>query len=375
MASLETTRGRQVPAWQQANRYYQQPTDYVAEMQPRSQSATAPATRKRRKTNGGYTIQKGDTLSDIARRYGTTVQAIAEVNGITDVNKIYVGDNLNIPGTTQNTTNTARQSRTTSNPTAQTTVNQEPVGRVLPTARVVANDDKIYSPNTQLNEVRVSSARPNNDDIIRARYQRQINNQRARNDYYNNQRMQQGRQMEQVVADRADYEGLRNFAIGAAAAPGTYLFGTAAGAAAPYIAEGANPRNWIEAGNRAAETVNRAGARIARNRVARENVKAIKEANRLMEQPARPINSRRTMKQVRRIQKGRSTQNNLATAKPRPTAQYENQAGPSLGNYYRRSPTEAQQNFLNQVDAPRPVNTTRVKRAPRSKQGSKKTRQ
>ena len=58
MASLETTRGRQVPAWQQANRYYQQPTDYIAEMQPRSQSATAPATRKRRKTNGGVYYSK-----------------------------------------------------------------------------------------------------------------------------------------------------------------------------------------------------------------------------------------------------------------------------------------------------------------------------
>lgn len=118
MASLETTRGRQVPAWQQANRYYQQPTDYVAEMQPRSQSATAPATRKRRSTNGSYKIQKGDTLSAIAKRYGTTVQAIAEANNIADVNKIYVGDSLNIPGNaTARTTNAPTQRTNTSSAT------------------------------------------------------------------------------------------------------------------------------------------------------------------------------------------------------------------------------------------------------------------
>ena len=124
MASLETTRGRQVPAWQQANRYYQQPTDYIAEMQSRSQSATAPATRKRRNTNGGYTIQKGDTLSAIARRYGTTVQAIAEANGIEDVNKIYVGDNLTIPGSnnTQSTSSSTQRQTATKQVTKNTTV-------------------------------------------------------------------------------------------------------------------------------------------------------------------------------------------------------------------------------------------------------------
>ena len=145
MASLETTRGRQVPAWQQANRYYQEPTDYVAEMQPYSQSAsTAPATRKRRKTNGEYTIQKGDTLSAIAKRYGTTVQAIAEANGIADVNKIYVGDSLNIPG---NTT-----ARTTSTPTQRTNT----VNRTQPTPQ---EDNRVYRPQRQLPEVNVTARR------------------------------------------------------------------------------------------------------------------------------------------------------------------------------------------------------------------------
>ncbi|HIR35916.1 MAG TPA: LysM peptidoglycan-binding domain-containing protein [Candidatus Faecimorpha stercoravium] len=44
-----------------------------------------------------YIVQEGDTLNDIAARYGTTAQAIADYNGISDVNLIYVGQVLYIP--------------------------------------------------------------------------------------------------------------------------------------------------------------------------------------------------------------------------------------------------------------------------------------
>lgn len=43
-----------------------------------------------------YTVKSGDTLSEIAQKYGTTVNAIANKNGIKDVNKIYVGQVLKI---------------------------------------------------------------------------------------------------------------------------------------------------------------------------------------------------------------------------------------------------------------------------------------
>ena len=43
-----------------------------------------------------YTVKYGDTLTIIARRYGTTIQNISELNGIVDVNKIYVGEKLRI---------------------------------------------------------------------------------------------------------------------------------------------------------------------------------------------------------------------------------------------------------------------------------------
>jgi len=46
-----------------------------------------------------YVVQPGDTLYSIARRFGTTVQAIAQANHIINPNRIYVGQRLVIYGT------------------------------------------------------------------------------------------------------------------------------------------------------------------------------------------------------------------------------------------------------------------------------------
>ena len=43
-----------------------------------------------------YTVKAGDTLTAIAKKYKTTVKAIAKKNGIKDVNKIYKGQKLKI---------------------------------------------------------------------------------------------------------------------------------------------------------------------------------------------------------------------------------------------------------------------------------------
>ncbi|MBI5929420.1 MAG: LysM peptidoglycan-binding domain-containing protein [Chloroflexi bacterium] len=51
-------------------------------------------------TGTTYTVQRGDTLSAIARRFGVTVQAIASANNIANPNLIYPGQVLNIPGAT-----------------------------------------------------------------------------------------------------------------------------------------------------------------------------------------------------------------------------------------------------------------------------------
>lgn len=47
-----------------------------------------------------YTVVKGDTLSGIASKYGTTYQKLAEYNGISNPNLIIVGQKIRIPNNT-----------------------------------------------------------------------------------------------------------------------------------------------------------------------------------------------------------------------------------------------------------------------------------
>lgn len=49
-------------------------------------------------SNQTYVVQPGDTLSKIARQFGTTVQALVQANNIVNPNLIYVGQVLVIPG-------------------------------------------------------------------------------------------------------------------------------------------------------------------------------------------------------------------------------------------------------------------------------------
>lgn len=44
-----------------------------------------------------YQVQPGDTLSSIAQRFGVTLEALMEANGITDPDQIYAGQILRIP--------------------------------------------------------------------------------------------------------------------------------------------------------------------------------------------------------------------------------------------------------------------------------------
>jgi lysozyme len=65
-----------------------------------------PTTSQNTKGYTTYTVKAGDTLSGIASKYGTTYQVLASYNGISDPNKIFVGQTIKIPTNGSNTTKT-----------------------------------------------------------------------------------------------------------------------------------------------------------------------------------------------------------------------------------------------------------------------------
>lgn len=64
--------------------------------------ATAAAPAAARQASGSYTIQSGETLSEIADRTGTSVERLMQLNGISNPNQVVAGTRLAIPGQARN---------------------------------------------------------------------------------------------------------------------------------------------------------------------------------------------------------------------------------------------------------------------------------
>lgn len=92
--------------------------------------------------NSNYTVVRGDSLSKIALKYGTTVAALAAANNIKNVDLIYTGQNLVIPSNdtstegnskqtvSQDKTTDSKESKSSSNVSQSSVTNQNSNGTV-----------------------------------------------------------------------------------------------------------------------------------------------------------------------------------------------------------------------------------------------------
>lgn len=63
---------------------------------------------------GTYTVQKGDTLSGIAQKFGTKTKTLINMNNLSDPNRLYVGQEINVPGGSQKKSSSSTKSGSSS---------------------------------------------------------------------------------------------------------------------------------------------------------------------------------------------------------------------------------------------------------------------
>ena len=88
-----------------------------------------------------YVVQVGDTLSEIAAEFNTTVAAIAQLNGITNPSRIFPGQELRIPSA-DGTSSQTDTSGPTAIPTAVPT--PTPLPTSVPTTYTVQFGDTLF---------------------------------------------------------------------------------------------------------------------------------------------------------------------------------------------------------------------------------------
>ncbi|WP_129558866.1 LysM peptidoglycan-binding domain-containing protein, partial [Oenococcus oeni] len=79
-----------------------------------STSTSSTSSSSTSSSSKSYTVASGDTLTSIAKAYGTTVSAIATANNISNPDYIYVGEVLTIGSSTSTSTSSTSSSSTSS---------------------------------------------------------------------------------------------------------------------------------------------------------------------------------------------------------------------------------------------------------------------
>lgn len=78
-----------------------------------SKNTTTTAVKRTKNSDGTYTVKSGDTLSEIAKDFGTTYGELAKINGISNPNVITVGMKLKLEGSAvSSATKTTEENKT-----------------------------------------------------------------------------------------------------------------------------------------------------------------------------------------------------------------------------------------------------------------------
>lgn len=90
------------------------------------QNAGTRPPKDRNATNGIYIVRRGDSIYEIARSFGISMSSLKNLNGVGSKGRIYVGQQLKIPGMSgtlarKGANSSARATKTTKSPEAQTT--------------------------------------------------------------------------------------------------------------------------------------------------------------------------------------------------------------------------------------------------------------
>ncbi|NYD84964.1 LysM peptidoglycan-binding domain-containing protein [Cellulomonas oligotrophica] len=114
VSAIARTYGSSVPAIVQANGLDHRAFIRIGQQLtiPAHGSGTPAAATPTPTTSGGYTVRTGDTVSAIAARHGTTVQAVVAANGLDARAFIRAGQRLTVPGAAASTTGTTSTAST-----------------------------------------------------------------------------------------------------------------------------------------------------------------------------------------------------------------------------------------------------------------------